>query len=74
MSLRFPSARKNWILRLEVGESSHLERLFVDLYYGIPLQWEEYIVEGDDEVLQTKYSFARLAAGNIKSAEVLPPS
>ena len=59
---------------LEYAVSGGKEKVYVDTYYGLPLQWDIYSISGDEEILQKQYSFTRISVNDVKDAEVQVPS
>lgn len=49
-------------------------RISVDTYSGIPLKWDVYDVDGDEEILREEDTFTQLVPGNIKAADLTIPA
>ncbi len=49
------------------------EKVSIDDFYGIPLKWIIYEVIDEDEIVLEKYTFNKLGANNVKTADVTPP-
>ena len=49
------------------------EQLFIDTYYGLPLQQETYITQGDEQILEKRNSFTTMVVGSIKNKDVTLP-
>ncbi len=58
---------------LEFGTETGSETVYVDDFYKIPLQWEIYVMEDDESVLQSEYTFDSPKINSVKNADVDPP-
>jgi len=50
------------------------EKISIDTYYGIPLKWDVYSINGDEEVLQQEFTFIKLNVNGVKESEMILPA
>lgn len=49
------------------------EQLSIDTYFGLPLQQEVFIAQGDEQISEKRYTFSSLIVGSIKNKDVTLP-